>query len=149
MGGGRVKDKKRKWLVLVILLLSLIFPAFVWGVSALLDVDTVDVTASLTQESVNGPDTVYRLSLPPQEAGQRYELMFESTGNVIRVLAGDRLLYEYGAELAACGRMIGRVYAHVFLPESAYEQPLTLRLTASDGNASPLIKLPSAICETI
>lgn len=138
--------KKAKLNVLPLIIISLMFPVFVIGIGWLLDVDTIDAAPYLELERQQQGETVYRLLLPSPPDERHYELMFTSEGNILQVSdAAGAVLYEYGQELAGRGLMIGRVYAHAYLPPGAYAGPLRIRLIAADANASPAL-LGAELC---
>ena len=115
--------------------LMIVFPLFIWSVSALLKVNTVDVSGCVTQTLRAGAVTEIWLELPEPEPGERYELMFETEGNVVEIRSSGQTVYTYGREAAAEGRMLGSVFVHAFLPDTVYGQPLFIRLTAADHQA--------------
>ena len=121
--------------VIMIIILSLAFPLFIWGVGVMLSVDTTDVSNRVVSRNAENDVTTYVLDLERPDDRQRYEMMFRSTGNIITVASAGETIYEYGAEEAAAGEMIGTVYAHVFLNDSVYEEPLRVSLEAHDRNA--------------
>ena len=114
---------------LSILVACLIVLAIVWTIVLLLAAPTVDVMSALAEGERTETSRTYQLTLPRPEENVYYNLMLEARGSSVVLSAGDAVLYEYSAEE---GRTVGTIYGNTLLPESAYDGPLTIRLTAAD-----------------
>lgn len=123
------------------LILGCVFPAFVILFGLLLEVQTTNISDLLNTEYQSEEHTVYSVDLSAVDQQEAQEMMFESIGCMIKVTSGENTLYEYGRDLADTDRMIGRVYVHFYLPESAYDAPIKIDLNAVEPNASTKISV--------
>jgi|GEM_PF-928264 len=135
MGEAGLENNKKRRSIAVLSALLLLLPAMALGLNFLLAVDTLDITDRVVLLEETERARLYRVELPASEKDELWNLMFEATGCVVTVTSGDEALFSYGADRADSGRMIGRAYVSAFLPSRAFDQPLEIRLEASDANA--------------
>ena len=129
----------RKRNIIPILIIGLVFPIFIIMSGILLNVETTNITSFMNMEKQYDDVTVYSVSPQAFRNQPNMELMFESKGNIIKVVADSEILYEYGRKAAEINEMIGTVYVHTYIPSYAAQSTIQIYLTAVDSNADPTI----------
>ena len=131
---------ERKRMIAPLVLIAVLFFSLVSSFVLLFAVDAVDASDGLTLTEQAGRTKVYQLSLSRPTGDRAYALMLEADADRLTVSLEGRVLYTYAAQETA-GWASGRVYATVSLPEEAYDQPLTLRLTSDHTPALGQVRL--------
>ncbi|WP_407383525.1 histidine kinase [Ruminococcus sp.] len=129
----------RKRNIIPLLIIGLVFPIFIIMSGILLNVETTNITAFMRMEAQQGDTAIYSVSPQAFRDQPNTELMFEAKGNIIKVVAENEILYEYGQESVEKNEMIGTVYVHTYIPSHAAQSTIHIYLTAVDSNADPAI----------
>lgn len=87
-----------------------------------------------------GDVVIATVHLPKELYQSNSSLCFNVYNCVITVQYGTQILYTYGSELGAAGRLIGHVYARVPIPDEAFGDEIYISCYATERSATSTIK---------
>ena len=137
-------DNKKIIIASVIMIVSTILLCYL---GRLMSVEKTNVTDSLFRVQNDGSKAVYLLSVKKPETNKNYYLNLKTHGSTVKVLVGGEEIYEYGEELAAKHKLVGKTFLSVLLPETAYSGKLSVETAVADGSGTAEIET-AELCDS-